>query len=66
MLPLLTLAPLAEIATMVRMVAALGGFLNRKGDGFPGTKTLWIGRQRVPDFFVLALEAQRSIGESCR
>jgi len=50
--------------TVVRMVASLGGFLNRKNDGFPGLKTLWIGPQRVPDF-VLALEAQRSIGESC-
>jgi hypothetical protein len=50
--------------TMVRMVATLGGFLNRKSDGFPGPKTLWIGLQRIPDF-VVALEAQRSIGESC-
>ena len=49
--------------TMVRMVASLGGFLNRKSDGFPGPKTLWIGLQRAADF-VLALEAQRSIGES--
>jgi len=53
-----------SLDTMVRMVATLGGFLNRKGDGFPGPKTLWIGLQRIPDF-VLALEAQRSIGESC-
>jgi len=53
-----------SLDTMVRMVAGLGGFLNRKSDGFPGPKTLWIGLQRVPDF-VLALEAQRSIGESC-
>lgn len=49
---------------MVRMIVTLGGFFNRKRDGFPGQKTLWIGLQRVPDF-VLALEAQRSIGESC-
>jgi hypothetical protein len=53
-----------SLDTMVRMVATLGGFLNRKHDGFPGSKTLWIGLQRVPDF-VLALEAQRSVGESC-
>jgi len=53
-----------SLDTMVRMVAGLGGFLNRKNDGFPGSKTLWIGLQRVPDF-VLALKAQRSIGESC-
>ena len=50
-----------SLDTMVRMVASLGGFLNRKSDGFPGPKTLWIGLQRVPDF-VLALEAQRSVG----
>jgi hypothetical protein len=52
-----------SLDTMVRMVASLGGFLNRKADGPPGPKTLWIGLQRVPDF-VLALDAQRSIGES--
>jgi hypothetical protein len=50
-----------SLDTMVRMVASLGGFLNRKHDGFPGPKTLWIGLQRVPDF-VLALETQRSVG----
>jgi hypothetical protein len=53
-----------SLDTMVRMVATLGGFLNRKSDGFPGPKTLWIGIQRIPDF-VVALEAQRNIGESC-
>jgi len=52
-----------SLDTMVRMVASLGGFLNRKSDGFPGPKTLWIGLQRIPDF-VLALDAQRSIGET--
>ncbi len=50
-----------SLDAMVRMVATLGGFLNRKCDGFPGPKTLWIGLQRIPDF-VLALEAQRSVG----
>ena len=33
----------------VRMVAALGGFLGRKGDGEPGTETLWRGLQRLDD-----------------
>lgn len=32
-----------------RMVASLGGFLGRKGDGEPGTKTLWLGLQRLDD-----------------
>jgi hypothetical protein len=33
----------------MRMVAALGGFLGRQGDGEPGTKTLWLGLQRLDD-----------------
>jgi Domain of unknown function (DUF4338)/Transposase Tn5 dimerisation domain/Transposase DNA-binding len=32
-----------------RMVATLGGFLGRKGDGEPGTQTLWLGLQRMDD-----------------
>jgi hypothetical protein len=49
-----------SLDTMVRMVASLGGFLNRKCDGFPGPKTLWIGLQRAADF-ALALEAHRAV-----
>jgi hypothetical protein len=52
-----------SLDTIVRMVATLGGFLNRKHHGFPGPQTLWISLQRTADF-VLALGAQRSIGES--
>ncbi len=52
-----------SLATLVRMVAGLGGFLNRKGDGFPGPQMMWIGLQRTADF-VLALQAQREAGES--
>ena len=33
----------------VRMTASLGGFLGRKGDGEPGTTTLWRGLQRLDD-----------------
>ena len=32
-----------------RMVASLGGFLGRKGDGNPGTQTIWLGLQRLDD-----------------
>jgi hypothetical protein len=32
-----------------RMVASLGGFLGRKGDGDPGTQTIWLGLQRLDD-----------------
>lgn len=33
----------------VRMVASLGGFLGRKCDGEPGTKSVWLGLQRLDD-----------------
>jgi hypothetical protein len=33
----------------MHMVAGLGGFLGRKSDGEPGTKSLWIGLQRLDD-----------------
>jgi hypothetical protein len=33
----------------VRMIATLGGFLGRKGDGEPGTTTLWRGLIRLAD-----------------
>ena len=33
----------------IRMVAALGGFLARTGDGEPGTQTIWLGLQRLDD-----------------
>jgi hypothetical protein len=32
-----------------RMVASLGGFLGRKGDGEPGNKSIWLGLQRLDD-----------------
>lgn len=50
---------LVEILTLV---AGLGGFLARKGDGPPGAKTIWIGLQRTRDF-VLALEALGALGD---
>jgi hypothetical protein len=37
----------------VRRVAQLGGFLGRKGDGEPGTQTLWLGLQRLDDIVAM-------------
>jgi hypothetical protein len=39
-----------DLSTMIAIVASFGGFLGRKGDGFPGPQSLWIGLQRVRDF----------------
>jgi len=38
-----------SLCEATRMVASLGGFLGRKSDGEPGTKSLWIGLQRLDD-----------------
>jgi len=36
--------------TVVRLIARLGGFLGRKGDGEPGAKTLWLGLREIHSF----------------
>ncbi|NOY57519.1 MAG: IS4 family transposase [Calditrichaeota bacterium] len=33
----------------IRLLATLGGFLGRKNDGEPGTKSLWLALQRLDD-----------------
>lgn len=37
------------LGTMVKLIAALGGYLDRKCDGEPGPKAMWIGMQRAAD-----------------
>jgi hypothetical protein len=38
-----------SLGEATRMTAQLGGFLGRKCDGEPGTKSLWLGLQRLDD-----------------
>jgi hypothetical protein len=38
------------LGLFVRMVAQLGGYVNRKRDDPPGPQTVWIGLQRMHDF----------------
>lgn len=47
---------------MITMVAKLGGFLARKSDGFPGSKLMWIGMQRMRDF-ALAWETSEMLAQ---
>jgi len=42
-----------NLHTAMRMVASLGGFLGRKSDGDPGTKSLWLGLQRLDDLVAM-------------
>lgn len=45
----------------MRLVAHLGGFLGRKGDGEPGTQTLWRGLQRLDDITFMFRELKRAL-----
>lgn len=38
------------LGVFVRMVAQLGGYVNRKRDDLPGPQTVWLGLQRMHDF----------------
>ena len=40
------------LATMVSLVAQLGGYINRKRSGPPGPQTVWLGLQRMHDFAI--------------
>jgi hypothetical protein len=45
---------------MTRMVASLGGYLNRKSDPEPGAKTMWIGLRNMQEH-LKALEAYEAV-----
>ena len=48
---------------IIRMIAMLGGFLGRKGDGVPGVQSLWTGFRRLMDFtFVLQ---RKRLADAC-
>ena len=45
---------------VVRLVARLGGFLARTGEGEPGVKTIWLGLQRIL-YFAAGLRFSRKL-----
>lgn len=49
------------VREVVRLIAQLGGFLARKGDGEPGVKSLWLGIQCLRHF-VTGVEHSRAHG----
>jgi Transposase Tn5 dimerisation domain/Transposase DNA-binding len=49
-----------KLTDFLTMLAGLGGYLGRKGDGPPGPKAIWIGLQRTRDF-VITIEALEAI-----
>ncbi|WP_290370952.1 IS4 family transposase, partial [Ralstonia pseudosolanacearum] len=51
-----------KLNEVLRLIASLGGFLGRKGDGEPGAKAIWLG---LKDVHVAAktLQALRAVGD---
>jgi hypothetical protein len=49
-----------KLGEMVRIIAGFGGFLGRKSDGFPGTKALWEGMEKVR-CYALGIEIGRAV-----
>ena len=41
-----------KLQEMIRLVAQLGGYVNRKREDEPGPQTLWLGLQRLHDITV--------------
>lgn len=50
---------------MVRMVAALGGYLNRKSDPAPGVKTMWIGLRNMQEHLRAKESFEAVYGSTC-
>ncbi|BAE75629.1 Transposase for transposon Tn5 [Sodalis glossinidius str. 'morsitans'] len=50
---------------VIRLIARRGGFLGRKGDGEPGTRTLWLGLQEVSIFVEGACYARQIALRTC-
>jgi hypothetical protein len=52
------------LRTAVRLIAQVGGFLARRGDGEPGVETLWRGLTRVGDALA-GYDAFAAVGGRC-
>lgn len=52
------------VRDVVRLIAQLGGFLARKGDGEPGVKSLWLGMVRLRDFALTVAHIQAHKADS--
>ncbi len=50
---------------MTRMVASLGGYLNRKSDPEPGVKTIWIGLRNLQEHLKAKEAFEAVYGKTC-
>lgn len=50
---------------MIRMVASLGGYLNRKSAPEPGVKTMWIGLRNMQEHIRAKAAFAAAYGHTC-
>ena len=53
------------LAERLRMVASLGGYLNRKSDPEPGVKTMWIGLRNMQEHLKAKEAFEAVYGATC-
>ncbi len=53
----------SALGEAVTLIARLGGFLGRKGDGVPGPKAVWTGLQRLYEY-TFAIRSFQEVMES--
>jgi len=53
-----------KLNDMVKMIASLGGFLNRKNDGEPGPQTMWIGMRNMYEHVRARLAFEDAFGQT--
>lgn len=52
-----------KLNEVLRLIARLGGFLARKGDGEPGAKAIWLGLKEI-DVAARTLQKLRALGQA--
>jgi hypothetical protein len=58
--------PQVTLHEVLRITASLGGYINKKGQGPPGPKTLWLGWQRLRDVVMgMGLIRKSGVIEGC-
>ena len=53
-----------KLSNMIKMIASLGGFLNRKNDGDPGPQTMWIGMRNMHEHVRARLAFEETFGKT--
>lgn len=54
-----------KLNEMIRMVASLGGYINKKSNSEPGIKTMWIGLRNMQEHLKAKEAFEAVYGKTC-